>query len=134
MTRRRYDPGHYAVRVGRSPTGRGLFALEEISKGACVIEYTGRVVSEAEANRVGGKYLFEINSRRTILGNVRSNVARNINHSCRPNCEPITHRDRVFIFAKKRVKAGEELTYNYGKEYVDQYIRPHGCRCEKCRP
>ncbi|HUC01534.1 MAG TPA: SET domain-containing protein [Candidatus Paceibacterota bacterium] len=129
----KYTPRGYKLSVRRSLTGKGLFTKEDIPKGVCVIEYTGRVVSSKEADEDEGRYLFEVNSRKTIDGNVRANRARYINHSCRPNCEAIGPGDRIFIFSRKRIKAGTELTYDYGKEYFDKFIKPKGCKCEKHR-
>jgi len=130
--RRRYEPGGFNVVVKRSSAGFGLFAGEDIPKGACIIEYTGRELAPGEEFTARSKYLFEINSKKTIDGSPRWNTARYINHSCRPNAEPEIHKSRVFIFAKRNIKAGEELAYNYGKNYFDNFIKPHGCRCLKC--
>jgi SET domain-containing protein len=92
------------------------------------------VVSEAEANRRGGKYLFELNDKKTIDGKARVNIARYINHSCKPNCFPELNiaETRVFIFSKRNIKAGEEITYDYGKTYFNDIIKPHGCKCLAC--
>lgn len=123
------------VNVKRSSAGLGLFADQDFKKGATVIEYTGERITEAEANRRGGKYLFELNDKWTIDGKGRKNIARYINHSCKPNCYPelSANERRVFIIAKRNIKAGEELTYNYGKHYVDTYIKPAGCKCASCQ-
>lgn len=122
-------------RVGRSKTGLGLFATDVIEKGAFIVEYVGRKIPNAEVeDRAGARYLFEVNSRWTVDGSPRWNVARYINHACRPNAEPIISRGRIRIMAKKRIKPGEEIAYNYGKSYFDTFIRPHGCRCPKCSP
>ncbi|MEX0930575.1 MAG: SET domain-containing protein-lysine N-methyltransferase [Candidatus Paceibacterota bacterium] len=122
-----------AVRVKRSNAGLGLFADQVIEKGQFVIEYTGELISNDEADRRANKYLFEINTKWTIDGSARSNTARYINHSCRPNCETDVIKHRIKIYARRTIQPGEELTYDYGKPYVDEYIKPHGCRCEKCR-
>ncbi len=119
-------------KVKRSTAGLGLFADESIKKGEFVIEYIGKMLTHEEANIKGGKYLFEISSRRTVDGTGRDNVARYINHSCKPNCEVEIKRGQIFIYAIKNIKKGSELGYDYGKEYVDEYIKPHGCKCEKC--
>src|SRR6185312_2054485 len=132
--RSKYTPGGYALRVRRSRTGKGLYAEEDIPKGVCIIEYTGRRVSEEAVESDNEKYYFEVDKNHTIDGNIRSNIARYINHSCRGNCEAIGPRGKVFIFSRKRIKAGTELTYDYGKEYFDRHIKPKGCRCEKCKP
>lgn len=129
---RKYIPGGYALSVRRSATGKGLFAEEDIPKGACIIEYTGKPVSEEVAERDRGKYLFEIGKNKTIDGNIPSNLARYINHSCAPNCEATGPKDAIFICAIKRIKAGTELSYDYGKDYFDEHIKPKGCKCPKC--
>lgn len=127
----KYVPGGFKLRVGRSSAGLGLFAEEAIPKGACIIEYKGRSVPEKEQYTSRSKYLFEIDSKRTIDGTMRSNTARYINHSCRPNAEPVIRNKRVFIMARRNIRAGEELSYDYGEEYFEEHIKPHGCRCVK---
>lgn len=121
------------VRVGRASAGIGLFATRAYKKGERIIEYVGRTISNAEAYSIHSKYLFEVNSRKTIDGSARSNIARYINHSCKPNCEPEIERGRVFIDAIKNIKLGEEFSYDYGEEYFDEHIRPFGCRCARKR-
>lgn len=122
------------LKVKRSSAGLGLFANQNFSKGDLVIEYTGEIITEKEANRRGGKYLFELNDDWTIDGKGRENKARYINHSCKPNCYPELSEDekQVFIYAKKKISSGEEITYDYGKDYFNQLIKPLGCRCEHC--
>lgn len=117
------------IRVGKSSAGLGLFATRPFKKGERVIEYVGRTISSAEAYTSRSKYLFEVNTRKTIDGTARDNVARYINHSCKPNCEPEIERGHIFIDAIKNIKAGEEFTYDYGEEYFNEHIRPYGCRC-----
>ena len=128
----KYTVGNFKLRVGRSIAGKGLFALEKIPKGACILEYIGRPVREAEQYRDSGKYLFWVGRNKMINGNIPSNIARYINHSCAPNCEATGPSGHVFIMALRTIKPGEELTYNYGKEYFNQHIKPKGCRCKKC--
>ncbi len=131
--KKKFEPGGYRLLVKRSSAGLGLFAGEPIPKGACIIEYVGRVISKEEHHTSRSKYLFEINARKTIDGTARTNTARYINHSCRPNCEPEIHQGRVFILSRRAIKEGEELSYDYGREYWDEHIKPYGCRCPKCQ-
>ena len=119
------------VKVKRSMAGLGLFAEEPIKKGDFIIEYIGPIISNAEADKIQGKYLFEISDRRVIDGRHRYNVARYINHSCAPNADPNVQRGKVNIYATKNIKPGEEITYNYGNEYFDFFLKKH-CRCPKC--
>jgi len=124
---------HYpdGVRVGRSSAGLGLFATRSYKKGERIIEYVGRTLSTAEEYSSRSKYLFEVSSKKTIDGAARSNIARYINHSCIPNCEPEIERGRVFIDAIKPITVGEEFVYDYGEEYYNEHIKPRGCRCPK---
>ncbi|MDX6559539.1 MAG: uncharacterized protein QOF72_2588, partial [Blastocatellia bacterium] len=78
---------NYAIK--RTRTGLGLFAVEPIAKGTRIIEYTGPRITNEEFERREGKYFFGLNSKWTIDGSPRSNIARYINHSCRPNAEAL---------------------------------------------
>lgn len=120
--------------VKKSSAGLGLFASVDFKKGDLVIEYTGEKITEAEANIRGGKYLFELNDKWTIDGKGRENTARYLNHSCKPNCEPELDdkEEHIYIYAKKAIKTGEELTYNYGKMYFNDLIGKNSCRCASC--
>jgi uncharacterized protein len=124
-------------RVGRAHTGLGLFATEEFKKRAFIIEYTGRLISNERAayldSRRANKYLFELNSRWTIDGSTRRNLARYVNHSCKPNAEAELERGRMVFRACKRIKPGDEITIDYGEEYLEFYFGKHGCLCEGCR-
>ncbi|MEO8434384.1 MAG: SET domain-containing protein [Pyrinomonadaceae bacterium] len=120
----------YAIK--RTRTGLGFFALEPIAKGKRIIEYTGPIVSNKEVDRRGGKYFFGLNTRWSIDGSPRTNVARYINHSCRPNADALQSGRRVWIWSRRKIKPGEEITYNYGKEYFEGVIEPVGCKCDKC--
>lgn len=121
------------VRVGRSSAGLGLFATRPYKKGERIIEYVGRTLTNAEEYTSRSKYLFEVNSRKTIDGAARTNIARYINHSCTPNCEPEIERGHIYIDAIKNIAVGEEFVYDYGEEYFDEHIKPYGCRCVKHR-
>ena len=128
----KYVPGNWQLNVKRSSAGLGLFAGEAIPKDACVIEYVGRELSPEETETSRSRYLFEISKKRTIDGKPKINKAGYINHACKPNCETTIQKGRVFVMAIKNIKPGDELTYDYGEEYVDEYIKPHGCRCASC--
>jgi SET domain-containing protein len=121
----------YAVR--RTKTGLGLYTLKPISKGKRIIEYTGPIISNKEVDKRRGKYFFQINSKWSIDGSPRSNTARYVNHSCVSNAEAFISGHRVWIWSKKNIKAGEEITFDYGKEYFDDHIKTTGCKCMKCK-
>ena len=122
------------LHVRRSRAGLGLYTTIPLRRGQFVIEYVGPIMNEAQAYKKAGKYQFGLTKTKTIDGSSRKNTARYINHSCRPNCDPWLIRGRVKIKTRRAVEAGEELTYNYGKEYFDDIIggKKH-CRCVKCK-
>ena len=126
--------GSHPFRVGRSRTGLGVFATEPIRKGTFIVDYTGPLLTNKECDEIpDNRYLFEVNARWTIDGSPRSNVARYINHSCRPNADPMIKDRRIRIKAIKNIEPGEEITYDYGKDHWNAYIKPKGCLCVKCR-
>jgi uncharacterized protein len=118
--------------VKRSSAGLGLFATEVIPKGKRIIEYTGPRVPNEEVERSNGKYFFGVTKKWSIDGSGRDNIARYINHSCRPNAEALISKGRVWIWSRKKIMPGEEISYDYGKEYFESIIKDLGCRCQKC--
>lgn len=125
-------PKPYVVK--RSSAGLGLFAQKAFKKGDRIIEYTGERITHDEANRRGGRYLFILNKKVIIDGKKHANTARYINHACKPNAEAVYYEedDAVFIEAKKAIAIGDEITYNYGKEYWDEYMGGGRCKCMTC--
>ncbi len=122
------------LNIGRSYAGLGLFTKEPIKRGSFVIEYIGPILTAAEADKKGGKYLYQVNSRRAIDGSVRWNLARYLNHSCSGNCIAYNENSHIKIYARRNIIAGEELTYNYGREYFKDIIGGKDkCLCEDCR-
>lgn len=128
----KYEILDWGLKVKKSKAGLGLFATKDIPKGVCLIEYFGRVISKDEHYTSKSKYLFEINSKITIDGSLRENIARYINHSCKPNSEIEIKKGKVFVFSKKKILAGEEISYDYGKDYFGAHIKPRGCKCVGC--
>ena len=133
----------------RSPIhGNGVFALVDIPKGTELVEYRGRRVTHAQVDRLyakvpdnGHTFLFTVNDKYVIDANFEGNVARWINHSCKPNCEAIIEesedhnprKDRVLIQTLRKLRAGEELTYDYGidpgERLTPSLKKLWACRC-----
>jgi uncharacterized protein len=125
----------------------GVFAAQDIAEGTRIIEYVGEKITMKEAGRrfdasqeihnsdqsSGAVYIFELNQRYSIDGNVPYNTARHINHSCDPNAKTDVIRGKIWIIAIRDIKAGEEITYNYGYDFSDDY-KTQPCRCgsERC--
>jgi SET domain-containing protein len=123
-------------RVGRSETGLGLFATKRIKRGAYIATYRGRRITTAESDRRearGARYMFELNKRWVIDGSPRWNVARYINHACRPNAKPVGRKGGIVIVALRLIEPDEEITYDYGREYLKSFLTGGGCRCAACR-
>ncbi len=133
----------------RSPIhGNGVFATAALKKGERVVEYRGRRLSMEDADDIyadtldsGHTFLFTLNDEYVIDANFGGNIARWINHSCSPNCEPLLledekdrrEKDRVVIETLRAIKPGEELTYDYGitleVPHTKRLKKIWACRC-----
>ncbi len=123
-------------RLGRSLTGLGLFATQPIKKKQRICEYRGRRLgldAALKAENSGNRYLYEVNSKITIDGAKRGNIARYFNHSCNPNCDTFIRQQRVFVRTLRNIKPEEELTYDYGRDYLKNVIGLGNCLCSRCR-
>jgi SET domain-containing protein len=120
------------LRTGRSKAGLGLFARVPIKKGQFIVRYTGRKIRTETTEDLDTRYLFEINERWTIDGANRKNRARYINHACRPNAEVYFVKLVIKIRAIKNIEPGDEITYHYGRNYFEAFIKDAGCKCMAC--
>ena len=117
----------------------GLYANRDIKKGTRILEYKGKIItvkqSETNSKFDNGKaiYLFNINKRFDLDGDFKFNTARLINHSCNPNCEVFGSGLKVWVYALKNIKKGDELSYDYGFSFDKDY-KDYPCRCnsKKC--
>ena len=117
----------------------GLYARQDIKKGAKIIEYKGKIISVKETEKNPkfddnkAIYLFNLNKKYDLDGDFKYNTARLINHSCDPNCEVDGVGLKVWIYAIKNIKKDEELSYDYGVSYDEDYKNfPCKCRSNKC--
>jgi hypothetical protein len=126
----------YPFRIGKSRTGLGLFATEPIKKGSRVVEYTGRKIGNKLAewieDNTDNRYVFELNDKWSIDGSPRWNLARYVNHSCRPNVEAYQYAMKIYYRSRWTIKPGEEILVSYGQDYFDSFIKPVGCKCNTC--
>jgi SET domain-containing protein len=133
------SPVLYEVRES-SIHNRGVFATADIPPDTRILEYIGERITKKESQRRGleliekakqtgeaAVYIFTLNNRYDLDGAKENNPARYINHSCDPNCEAFIEKGRVWIYSKRAIAAGEELSYNYGFE-LDTW-EDHPCRC-----
>src|SRR5262249_34944231 len=100
-----------------------------------VVGTRGPRTPSARPKRLGPRatrYRYEINARWTVDGSSRRNMGRYANHSCRPNAESDVVKGKVILRARKNIKPGEEITYDYGREYFDIFLKPTGCKCARC--
>lgn len=117
--------------------GWGVFALESINKNKRIVDYAGEKIPNKESEKREARYLeqgciwcFKINTRWARDAQVGGNVARFINHACRPNCYSEVVGDTIWIRAGRNIRRGEELTYNYytnGDAEIPCRCRP-GCK------
>tara|TARA_B100000029_G_scaffold30896_1_gene29553 strand:+ start:1650 stop:2102 length:453 start_codon:yes stop_codon:yes gene_type:complete len=113
---------------------RGLFASKNITKGTKIIYYVGKIILKKESEKNSkfdndkAIYLFNLNSKYDLDGDFTYNTARLINHSCNPNCEVEGKGLKLWISSIKDIKKNEELTYDYGFSYDENY-KDFPCKC-----
>ena len=120
-----------------SISGWGVYAVEPIAKDTRIVEYKGQLVRQSEAWRREQRYLprhriwiFNIDDRWARDAAFGGNIARYVNHACRPNCYVEIDGRAIWIIASRRIRVGEELTYDYNTDGAAK-IR---CRCRpNCR-
>ena len=127
--------------------GRGVFALVDIAEGETIIEYVGELISWPEAQRrhphnpqdPNHTFYFHVDETRVIDALYGGNSSRWINHSCDANCEADEQDGRIFIKARRNIRAGEELNYDYGliidARYTPKLKAEYPCWCgaKTCR-
>jgi uncharacterized protein len=117
--------------------GSGVFALEPINKNRRIIDYAGELVRNEESESREERYLaqgciwvFRVNRRWSRDAAVGGNIARFINHACRPNCWIEIAGTTIWIRASRLIRPGEELTYDYATDGEPSIA----CRCHPgCR-
>lgn len=146
LRKKRIEIDNEWIEVRESPIhGYGCFAIKTIPKDSKILQYVGEKITKAESNRRGllqeeqGKksgdglvYIFELNKRYDIDGNMPENTARYVNHSCEPNCEAVNIRGRIWYVALRDIEEGEEVFIDYG--YDMEHFLDHPCVCgtESC--
>jgi SET domain-containing protein len=113
---------------------RGLYAAKNIKNGDLIINYKGKLITKKETDtnpkydNDKAIYLFNLNNRYDLDGDFKYNTARLINHSCNPNCEVEGKGLKLWITAIRDIKKGEELSYDYGFGYDEDY-KQFICKC-----
>jgi uncharacterized protein len=122
------------VRRSSGISGWGVYAAQAIDEDARIVEYKGALISQAEGWRREQRYLprkriwiFNIDERWARDAAFGGNIARYVNHACRPNCYTDIVGRTIWILAARPIRKGEELTYDYNTEGVA------GIQC-LCRP
>ena len=113
---------------------KGLYAAKNIKYGKIIINYKGKLITKKETDtnpkydNDKAIYLFNLNNRYDLDGDFKYNTARLINHSCNPNCELEGKGLKLWITAIRDIKKGEELSYDYGFGYDEDY-KQFICKC-----
>ena len=121
------------VKVKKGLAGMGLYADEFIKKGSKIIQYVGDILTDKECENMKDdgereRYIFWIKKDHNIDGYPKWNIARYANHSCDGNSESQMHAKEIYLFATKNIQAGEEITFDYGEEYVKEFLF-NKCMC-----
>lgn len=125
--------------------GKGVYARKDIPKDTFIIEYVGNIVSRKEGDKIaeehynkhkktgsGAVYIFELNKKQDIDGDVSWNPAKYINYSCEPNCRYKIIDNHIWIISIRDIEKGEELSYDYGYDLEDYKDHPCKCNSKNC--
>jgi uncharacterized protein len=127
---------YYDLRIGRSSLHRyGVFALEDIPRGRCVIEYTGKRLTFEQVWEIQAPediYIAKMNNRWFLDGSSGGSGAQFVNHSCDPNMFWRCVRNHLVFFSRRKIRAGEELTVDYSYPVKLQRV-PCQCGARRCR-
>ena len=137
---RPYSWMHPNLEEHESKNGLGTFATADITEGTLLILFGGYVLTLEEEEEELPEELSDIGiqvERNFILGPIHGTQKHNgdfVNHSCEPNAGI---KGQISLYAIRNIKAGEEITFDYGTVLFSDDATPYELECEcgtdKCR-
>ncbi|GJL59163.1 MAG: SET domain-containing protein-lysine N-methyltransferase [Nitrospirales bacterium] len=116
--------------------GRGLFTKVPLRPRQKIGEYEGERITQREGRRRAKiqKWIaiVEVNNGKSIDGAEETTGFRFINHSCTPNTFMRIIGERAEFYALHPIKAGTELTLDYGDSHHNGEL-PCTCQAINCR-
>lgn len=121
-----------AVRIGRTPMGRGVFALRRFRPQQVIGVIRGEVMDDPDYS---SEYCMDLGEGRSLEP---AAPFRFLNHSCQPNCEifawesdePVP-QDCLWLQAVTAIEPGDELTIDYA--WPAESAIPCICGAPACR-
>ena len=116
-------------------SGQGSFATRDICKGEFITVLKGRPVTAAEYPSVCQKSGLTLDDPLQIQTNlflILEASSKAINHSCDPN---VCIREESSVYARRNIKKGEEITYDYSTTVGlnEHWQMPCCCGSTQCR-
>lgn len=109
--------------------GLGIFTLIDIPEGSLIMVINGEVISEEECikrEEKGNVYIFWNGD--SYIDTINEKKIKFINHKCDFNCDVVDgDNNNLWLVSYRDIKAGEELTIDYGYDEIYEY-----CKCELC--
>ena len=109
--------------------GKGLFTNIDIPENSEIMVIGGELISEEECierEAEGNVYIFW--NDQNYIDTINTEKIKYINHNCDFNCDVIEEDENgLILIAYREIKAGEELTIDYGYEEIYQ-----SCQCKNC--
>ena len=124
----------FAVRVGQSKFGLGVFAGQRLRVDDAVGEITGEVIDDPD---YGSDFCMDLGNQLSLEP---ADPFRFLNHSCQPNCEIVQWCSeegdaepgaQLWLHAVREVQSDEELTIDYG--WPAEAAIPCDCGAQRCR-
>jgi hypothetical protein len=116
-------------------SGKGVFANREFKKGETVLYFEGKIFRRSELpipyDSVDDRYM-QVGPD-TYLG-PSGKYDDFVNHSCNPNCGIMNENGKWKLVAIKRIKRGEEITFDYSTTMdEDEWEMDCNCQAKNCR-
>jgi SET domain-containing protein len=124
--------GEYLLVKNSELHGNGLFVKKSFKEGEIITHIIGEMINADECirreNEEENVYIFYKNDNEYI--DVANNhLLKYLNHACDYNCDiDEDENGNLILYAVDYLKAGTELTIDYGYDEIYQY-----CSCSDCR-
>ena len=105
--------------------GDGIFATKSFQVGEAVM--IGVIEKVLSANH---SHASQVSASQHVQ---HAGLISKVNHSCNPSCGISLNASGAHDFIAFRViEKGEEITFDYGEEYFNDFIKAGGCKCRQC--
>lgn len=118
------------LKVARSRTGRGVFAMKDFKKGETICEFAGRFRSGDLDEEIDDRTRDNmVRYDRHKYVSPEGEIGAFFNHSCEPNSKIMKRQKKLWVVALQDIKAGKQVTFDYSTVTARDDIWRMDCKC-----